>query len=78
MAIQAHLENGVFRLEQVTILVAAFERALQALAIDDRKGSEAMTAASAVVDMAEAGLTNPDEIAARVISIIKTARDKLE
>jgi hypothetical protein len=77
MAIHHFVAGGTFGPEQIQAMTEAFDRSLSALNIADRKGPDAIVVASAIIDMAENDLRDPQAISDQVVATLQEARRRL-
>ena len=67
MAIYRLLQRSAFSPEDVVILVKAYERSLRTLNIPAQSEVQTEAVAKAVIEIAQTGVRDPDEICARVV-----------
>jgi hypothetical protein len=67
MPILRILQNSPLRPEDIRILVAAYERTLQALGLKDRSDPITEIVAKKIIEIGQTGLRDPEEISRRAI-----------
>ena len=67
MPIHRILQNSPWRPEDIRILVAAYERTLQALGLRDRSDPITEIVAKKIIEIGQTGLRDPEQISQRAI-----------
>ena len=65
-------EGAVFTPEDLTVIVAAYERALERCKVADRKAPMALLVAKTMLQIAKEGERDPERLSERVIRLYRT------
>lgn len=74
MAIYGYLQNSGFDPEAIKIMTAAYEAVRERLGLTDRSDPLTQLVARKVIELAQTGVRDPEQLCDRVVEAIRTTK----